>query len=75
MDAPLKTLATEYGDRMMYVQGRAKEQPGLSAVLVRPDGVIAWASDKAPDQQECRKAAVRWFGSANTSEKTRDLTI
>ena len=46
----LKTFAGEYGDRMKYVSGRAKEQLGLSAALIRPDGIIAWASDNAPDR-------------------------
>jgi 2-polyprenyl-6-methoxyphenol hydroxylase-like FAD-dependent oxidoreductase len=60
-DASLKTLASEYGDQMKYVSGRAKEQLGLSAVLIRPDGVIAWASDNDPDCSELQKAAARWF--------------
>jgi hypothetical protein len=57
----LKTLASQYGDQMKYVSGRAKEQLGLSAVLIRPDGVIAWASDNNPDCSELEKAAARWF--------------
>ena len=61
MNASLKTLACEYGDRIKYVSGRAKEQLGLSAVLVRPDGIIAWASDNDPDHRELQKAAARWF--------------
>jgi hypothetical protein len=48
-NASLKTLASEYGDRIKYVSGRAKEQLGLSAVLIRPDGIIAWASDNDPE--------------------------
>lgn len=60
-NASLKTLAGEYGDQMKYVSGRAKEQLGLSAVLVRPDGFIAWASDNDPDCSELQKAAARWF--------------
>jgi 2-polyprenyl-6-methoxyphenol hydroxylase-like FAD-dependent oxidoreductase len=60
-NASLKTLASEYGDRMKYVSGRAKEQLGLSAVLIRPDGIIAWASDNDPDCSELQKAAARWF--------------
>jgi len=39
----LGVLATGYGVR--YISGRAKEQLGLSAVLIRPDGIIAWASN------------------------------
>lgn len=60
-DAALKTLASEYGDRMKYVSGRAKEQFGLSALLIRPDGIIAWASDGAPNIGDVQKAAARWL--------------
>jgi 2-polyprenyl-6-methoxyphenol hydroxylase-like FAD-dependent oxidoreductase len=60
-NASRKTLASEYGDRIKYVSGRAKEQFGLSAALVRPDGIIAWASDIEPDCSELQKAAARWF--------------
>jgi hypothetical protein len=57
----LKTLAGEYSDQLKYISGCAKEQLGLSAVLVRPDGIIAWASDNNPDYREVRKAAVQCF--------------
>ena len=60
-NASLKTLAGEYGGQMKYVSGRAKEQLGLSAVLIRPDGIIAWAADNDPDRSELQKAAARWF--------------
>ncbi len=57
----LKTLAGEYVGQIKYVSGRAREQMGLSAVLIRPDGIIVWASDSEPDCSELRKAADRWF--------------
>jgi len=57
----LKTLASEYGDQMKYVSGRAQEQLGLSAVLIRPDGSVAWACDSEPKEQSIRQAAARWF--------------
>jgi 2-polyprenyl-6-methoxyphenol hydroxylase-like FAD-dependent oxidoreductase len=60
-NASLKTLANGYCDQMEYVSGRAKEQLGLSAVLIRPDGIIAWAADSEPDCCELQKAADRWF--------------
>ena len=59
--ASLQTLAREYGDRMRYVSGRAKEQFGVRAALVRPDGMIAWASDNDPDCGELQNAAARWL--------------
>ncbi|MEO8000171.1 MAG: FAD-dependent monooxygenase, partial [Gemmatimonadaceae bacterium] len=42
--AELKFVATGYGTRLQYASGRAKEQPGLSALLIRPDGIVAWAT-------------------------------
>jgi 2-polyprenyl-6-methoxyphenol hydroxylase-like FAD-dependent oxidoreductase len=59
--ASLKALANEYGDRIRYISGSAKEQLGLSAVLIRPDGFVAWASDSEPDCSELQMAAGRWF--------------
>jgi 2-polyprenyl-6-methoxyphenol hydroxylase-like FAD-dependent oxidoreductase len=60
-NALLKTLALEYGDQIKYISGRAKEQLGLSAALIRPDGFIAWASDSKPNEQSIRQAAALWF--------------
>jgi 2-polyprenyl-6-methoxyphenol hydroxylase-like FAD-dependent oxidoreductase len=63
-DAALKTLAAEYGDRMKYVAGRAKEPSGLGAALIRPDGFVVWASGRQPDPAHARRVAASWF-SAN----------
>jgi 2-polyprenyl-6-methoxyphenol hydroxylase-like FAD-dependent oxidoreductase len=60
-NASLKTLASEYGGRIKYLSGPAKERLGLSAALIRPDGIIAWASDKDADCSAVLKAADRWF--------------
>jgi 2-polyprenyl-6-methoxyphenol hydroxylase-like FAD-dependent oxidoreductase len=60
-NAAIKTLADEYGDQLKYVSGRAKEQAALGAVLIRPDGIVAWAADKDPDLGEFKKSADRWF--------------
>jgi hypothetical protein len=65
----LKTLASEYGGRIKHVSSRAKEQLGLSAVLIRPDGIIAWSSDNDPDCSELKKAAARWFVFSQGSER------
>jgi hypothetical protein len=40
---------------------------GLSFVLVRPDGFVAWASEKTPDLDEAAQAASRWFGEPRES--------
>lgn len=60
-NASLKTLASEYNNRMKFVSGRAKEQFGLSAVLIRPDGIVAWASESEPNGESIREAVARWF--------------
>ncbi|MGC2398796.1 MAG: FAD-dependent monooxygenase [Acidobacteriaceae bacterium] len=61
LNASLESVAREYGNGIKYVVGHAKEQFGLSAVLIRPDGIIAWASEDNPDCSELQKAAARWF--------------
>ena len=60
--ATLADLASRWPDRIVYAAGEPKERLGLSAVLVRPDGVVAWASEAAPDLDEAAQAAARWFG-------------
>jgi 2-polyprenyl-6-methoxyphenol hydroxylase-like FAD-dependent oxidoreductase len=61
--ASLETVASEYGDRIKFVSGPAKEQLGLTTVLIRPDGFIAWASDNEPDEPSIRQAISLWFGT------------
>jgi hypothetical protein len=60
--APLQALASRWNGRIPYVAGDAKDRLGLSAVLVRPDGFVAWASEAAPNHEEASQAASRWFG-------------
>lgn len=60
-DVSLKTFATGFEDQIKYVCGRAKEEFGLKVVLVRPDGIIAWTSDKDEDYEELFPVAARWF--------------
>ncbi len=59
--ASLKTFAGEYGDRIKYISGCVKDPLDISAALIRPDGIIAWASDNVADFSQLRKTAVRWF--------------
>ena len=65
--AALRQLASGYGERLKYVAGKAKEQKGVAAVLVRPDGIVAWASDSEGelDEQAVRQAAAPWFPQAS----------
>lgn len=59
-DASLKKLANELGDQIIYIASHAKDQLGLSVVLVRPDGIVGWANNDG-NNSGCSKAAARWF--------------
>ncbi|MEO7720191.1 MAG: FAD-dependent monooxygenase [Capsulimonas sp.] len=61
--ASLKTLASEYGSQIKYISGSVKDRLDLSAVLIRPDGIIAWASDSEPNKQSIKQAIALWFTS------------
>jgi 2-polyprenyl-6-methoxyphenol hydroxylase-like FAD-dependent oxidoreductase len=58
----LKNLCSGWEDRLRYVASRAKEELGLTALLVRPDGFVAWATDAEPDRSTVEQSIRRWFG-------------
>lgn len=60
--APLQPLADRHAARIGYVAGSAHDRLGLRAVLVRPDGLVAFASDTPPDEAALGSAMTRWFG-------------
>jgi hypothetical protein len=59
----LRALAGGWRDRIIYVASDARDRLGVSALLVRPDGVVAWAAEAVPDHEEAAEAASRWFGA------------
>ncbi|HET7014165.1 MAG TPA: FAD-dependent monooxygenase [Streptosporangiaceae bacterium] len=67
-DAGLRRLAADWDDRVDIVSGiphAASEKSGLTgttAVLIRPDGYVAWA---APGGGPAEAAFRRWFGDAH----------
>jgi 2-polyprenyl-6-methoxyphenol hydroxylase-like FAD-dependent oxidoreductase len=64
----LQALAGRWSDRIRYVASGVKDRLGMSALLVRPDGVVAWASDAGPDHAEAAQAASRWFGEPDVGQ-------
>ncbi|MET9608859.1 FAD-dependent monooxygenase [Streptomyces sp. NPDC006512] len=66
--------AEGWADRVDLVEARSEdgfwpvpvigEVPAPAAVLVRPDGHVAWAADGAPDTSALRAALTTWFGPA-----------
>ena len=68
--SPLQALAPRWSDRIVYVAIEAKDGLGLSAVLVRPDGIVAWASEATPNHEEVAQAASRWFDSMRPAKSS-----
>ena len=61
-NAPLQALAARWSDRIAYIAGDARDTLGLGAVLARPDGVVAWVAESAPDPDDAARSLSRWFG-------------
>ncbi|MCJ2072648.1 FAD-dependent monooxygenase [Methylobacterium sp. J-030] len=59
----LQALAKRRSTGVRYVAADARDRLGLQAVLVRPDGIVAWASAAAPDEAAFDRAMTRWFGA------------
>lgn len=52
----LKTLVDRYHDRITYLWCDATDSSGLQALVIRPDGFVAWASDRPTDGAEAARA-------------------
>ncbi|KIW23704.1 uncharacterized protein PV07_11883 [Cladophialophora immunda] len=65
-DAILKQLTVDgkYEARVEYIGLGAQDTRGLRALLVRPDGIVAWVVDgnAKPDMDAAKAALERWFG-------------
>jgi 2-polyprenyl-6-methoxyphenol hydroxylase-like FAD-dependent oxidoreductase len=58
----LRSLASRWPDCVRYVASGALDRLGLSALLIRPDGIVAWASDFAGDENDPARSLSNWFG-------------
>ncbi|WP_329539888.1 aromatic-ring hydroxylase C-terminal domain-containing protein [Streptomyces sp. NBC_01358] len=47
---------------------------GFSALLIRPDGVVAWAGEQTPDRAAFERTAGRWFGGPESQNHADDRT-
>ncbi|BEL04283.1 FAD-dependent monooxygenase [Actinoplanes sichuanensis] len=55
----LEHAVAPWADRIHYAAGPAYDDLGLDGVLIRPDGVIAWAGERGGFV----RAAAHWFGA------------
>jgi hypothetical protein len=60
----IAALSRSWAGRVKHVTGTAKDAKGVAALLVRPDGFVAWAADEnsEPDLPALEKTLSRWFG-------------
>lgn len=58
----LEVLARRWRGRINHVASNAGDLMGLTALLVRPDGIVSWVSEGTPDVENASRAAIRWFG-------------
>ncbi|WP_405660344.1 FAD-dependent oxidoreductase [Streptomyces sp. RK9] len=65
-DAALRARAEGYGDRLRTHTAACPDRPKPAAVLVRPDGYVAWAADAGGATgsvlDELTAALARWLG-------------
>lgn len=65
--ASLQALASVWRKQVTYIASDARERLGLSAVLLRPDGFVAWVSEATPRVEEFAEALIRWFGESGNA--------
>lgn len=63
-DPALCALCRPWQGRLDYLAGTAEDTLGLKALLIRPDGVVAWLAEGEVDLTAAEAALVRWFGPA-----------
>ena len=61
---PWRRAVAPWSDRIDSVTGPVRKALGLSALLVRPDGIVAWATDDPGVAGELEAVATQWFGAA-----------
>jgi 2-polyprenyl-6-methoxyphenol hydroxylase-like FAD-dependent oxidoreductase len=59
----LSTLSRRWPGRLKYAHAQAKDNKGLAAMLLRPDGFVAWATDTDPNLTALEETIGRWFGA------------
>ncbi|WP_077797487.1 FAD-dependent monooxygenase [Streptomyces sp. JHA26] len=58
----LSEQAEPWQERVRYVSGRPRNDLGFEALLVRPDGIVAWADGPAaPAGEALHSTLARWF--------------
>lgn len=64
-DSKLDECAAEFRSKVDYVLAETEDARGVGAMLVRPDGIVAWAADaeEEADASALEAAMKRWFSN------------
>lgn len=62
-----QAFARRQSQKISYVAADTRDRLGLQTVLVRPDGVVAWASETGADEATISRAMTPWFGTNRAS--------
>jgi hypothetical protein len=65
-DKKLHNLAQRWPNRINYASTPVKDSKGLTALLIRPDGFVAWLAESEPNLTTAEQSIQRWFGSGPT---------
>ncbi len=60
----LHDLGQSWRARLNYVSTQVKDNKGLTALLVRPDGFVAWVAESESNLRTAKESTERWFGCA-----------
>jgi 2-polyprenyl-6-methoxyphenol hydroxylase-like FAD-dependent oxidoreductase len=61
-DPEPRALAQGWAGRVLLVTGGCPDRPELAALLVRPDGYVAWAAGQGTGLDGLQTALTTWFG-------------
>ena len=62
--SPLHDLMQPFARHLTYIASEAKEPLGLEAVLIRPDGFVAWVGVGRTHYRGFTETASQWFGKS-----------
>jgi 2-polyprenyl-6-methoxyphenol hydroxylase-like FAD-dependent oxidoreductase len=59
----LHGLGQIWNDRLNYLSTPLRDSKKLTAILVRPDGFVAWVAESEPHLNTVERSIERWFGT------------
>jgi 2-polyprenyl-6-methoxyphenol hydroxylase-like FAD-dependent oxidoreductase len=61
VNSNLLGLASDFESRVDYTDMKVKDTLGLKALIVRPDGIVAWVAEESIDLEKAKAILLKWF--------------